>query len=259
MTAIRVGVQLHPHHNSFENYRRAWLELDEMGVDVLYDWDHFFPLYGDPNGIHWEGWTTMAAIGPLTKRAQISCMVLCMSYRNPAHLSQMAKTLDHALGGRFMLGLGAGWAERDYREYGYEFGTAGQRLKNLERGIEIIKDRWTKDEPKPVNGTIPILVGGGGEKVTLRITAQHADAWNGFGSPTEWGRKNQILTDWCNKLGRDPSQVERTCSIGSEDIDKADEYLKAGAQQIVCRLRPPHDWKEIEPLVAWRDRVRAES
>ncbi len=253
MARIKVGVQLHPQHCTFEQLRDVWLRLDAMGVDTIWNWDHFFPLYGDRNGPHWEGWTALAAIGAQTRYAQVGCLVLCMSYRNAAHLSQMAKTLDHATNGRLILGVGAGWAERDYREYGYEFGTAGQRLKNLERSLEIIKDRWQKDSPRPVRGTIPILVGGGGEKVTLRITAQHADLWNGFGDAQAWGRKNRILDEWCARVGRDPKQIERTAAIGLEGLDGLDRLVEVGATHIICRLRAPFDTAPIERLISWRD------
>jgi probable F420-dependent oxidoreductase len=258
MSQIRIGVQVQPQHATYANMRRTWAELDALGADIIFTWDHFFPLQGDPDGLHFESLALQAAMAEVTERAQIGALVMCNSYRNPQYLADALRTIDHISGGRLIAGLGAGWFERDYDEYGYEFGTAPGRLRALADALPVIRDRLGKLTPGPV-GELPILIGGGGEKVTLRITAQHADAWNGFGSPTEWGRKNQILTDWCNKLGRDPAQIERTCSIGSEDIGKADEYLKAGAQQIVCRLRPPHDWKEIEPLVAWRDRVRAGS
>jgi alkanesulfonate monooxygenase SsuD/methylene tetrahydromethanopterin reductase-like flavin-dependent oxidoreductase (luciferase family) len=109
MPAIKIGVQLHPQHASFDDFRRAWRRLDELGVDSLWTWDHFFPLYGNPNGPHFEGWTCLAVLGPRVTRATVGCLVLSMGYRNPALLSQMAKTLDHATGGRLILGLGAGW------------------------------------------------------------------------------------------------------------------------------------------------------
>ena len=254
MPRIKVGVQLHPQQTTYEEYRRVWLRLDEMGLDSIWNWDHFFPLYGTSNGPHFEGWTTLAALGPESRRAQVGCLVLSMSYRNPALLSAMAKTLDHATGGRLILGVGAGWFRRDYDEYGYDFGTAGERLKNLERGLEIIKERWAKDEPKPLRGTVPILIGGGGEKVTLRITARHADLWNGFGPADSWRRKNRILDDWCARVGRDPSTIERTASIGSEDLARLDGYVEAGASHLICRLGAPFDLAPIERLLAWRDR-----
>ena len=142
MPQIKVGVQIRPQHTAFADYERAWLRADALGADSIWTWDHFFPLSGDPNGPHFEGWTCLAVLGPRVQRATVGCLVLSMSYRNPALLSQMAKTLDHATGGRLILGLGAGWAERDYQEYGYPFGTAGDRLRNLERGLAIIREGW---------------------------------------------------------------------------------------------------------------------
>lgn len=258
MPQIKVGVQVKPQHTSYADYEQAWLAADALGVDSLWNWDHFFPLSGDPDGLHYEGWTTLAAIGPQIKRATVGCLVLCMSYRNPAHLSQMAKTLDHAMGGRLILGLGAGWAERDYREYGYEFGTAGDRLRNLERGLVIIKDRWAKDPPQPTNGaSVPILVGGGGEKVTLRITAQYADLWNGFGPPEKFGAKNTILDEWCAKVGRDPGAIERTVTVSDSDLDNLEPYLTAGATHLIYALGAPFDMAPVERLIAFRDKHNA--
>jgi alkanesulfonate monooxygenase SsuD/methylene tetrahydromethanopterin reductase-like flavin-dependent oxidoreductase (luciferase family) len=180
-----------------------------------------------------------------------------MSYRNPALMSNMSKTMDHITNGRFMLGMGAGWAKRDYDEYGYEFGTPGSRLKAMERGLEIIKDRWSKDPPKPVNGTIPILIGGAGEKVTLRIVAQHANAWHTGGEPESWARKSAILDDWCAKVGRDPATIERCCAARPEQFDQLDEYVKAGATQLVYGWDAPWDTTHLEQLLAWRDKTNA--
>jgi probable F420-dependent oxidoreductase len=253
---LKVGVDLPPQHTSMAEYRDAWLRADALGVDSIWNWDHFFPLSGDPDGAHFEAWTTLAALGAQTTRAAVGCLVLSMSYRNPALLSAMAKTLDHLTGGRLILGLGAGWFERDYAEYGYDFGTAGGRLKNLERGIEIIKARWAADEPKPVRGTIPILVGGGGEKVTLRIVAQHADLWNGGDTPEEFRHKSAVLDDWCRKVGRDPAAIERTVTVGKSNFDKIDDFVAAGATHLIHQVGrgAPWDFAALEQLLAWRDR-----
>ncbi len=257
MAKITIGVQVRPQHTTWDAYQRAWLRADELGVDILYNWDHFFPLFGDPDGPHFEAWTQLAALGPQTKRARIGCLVHCMSYRNPALFSNMAKTLDHVMNGRLVLGIGAGWCKRDYDEYGYEFGTPGDRLRNLERGLEIIRDRWTKDPPLPVNGTIPILIGGGGEKVTLRIAAIHADMWHAHGDPETWARKSGILDEWCAKVGRDPTAIERTCAARPEHFDMLDQYVSAGATHLIYGWDSPWDTKELEQLIAWRDGANA--
>lgn len=250
---FRVGVQLHPQHTTYREYKDAVIRMEGLGVDTIWDWDHFFPLYGPPEGPHFEGWTLLAAMAEMTTRATVGCLVTCNSYRNPALLSNMAKTVDHIAEGRFILGIGAGWFERDYREFGYEFGTAASRLRALEAALPIIKQRWARDNPPPVRGTIPILIGGGGERVTLRLTAQYADLWNGFGPVETFARKNRVLDDWCDRLGRERTAIERTVSIGAEELDHLDAYAAAGATHIILGLGHPFDGTPVERLVAWRD------
>jgi probable F420-dependent oxidoreductase len=190
----------------------------------------------------------------LTSRAKIGCLVTCNTYRNPALLSYMAKTVDHISQGRLILGLGSGWFERDYKEYGYDFGTVGSRLDALETNIPIIKERWGKDVPRPINGTIPILIGGGGEKKTLRITAKYADMWHGFGNRETIAHKMAVLDDWCKEVGRDPKEIERTAGTnGNHTNEVRDSLVQAGISHLILGMGVPWDFSEVEKLVRWRD------
>ena len=258
MTAMCIGVQLEPQHTTYASYAQAIRQVEALGVDSVWTWDHFFPLSGDPDGNHFEGWTLLTAMATLTERAQIGCLVTCNSYRNPALLTHMAKTVDHISGGRLILGIGAGWNERDYREYGYEFGTAAARLQHLGEALPAIKRRMSLEVPPPVRNPIPILVGGGGERVTLRLTAQYADLWNGFGPPASWQHKNEVLTEWCERLKRNPAEIERTATVSSDEIPgQLDAYARAGATHLLVGLGEPWNFGLLEQLVRWRDRLKA--
>jgi probable F420-dependent oxidoreductase len=249
MSRIRIGVQLHPQHTTYASFAEAVRRFDEMGVDTIWNWDHFFPLYGDPQGPHFEGWTLLSAMAAITTRAEVGCLVTCNSYRNPALLSNMAKTVDHISGGRLILGLGAGWFERDYSEYGYEFGTGPDRLRALRAAIPVIKQRWEVDVPKPTR-PIPILIGGGGERVTLKITAEHAQIWHGFGPVETFTHKNGVLNEWCKELGRNPAEIER--SVSPRQGEELDAYVEAGATHLIFGMGEPWDYKKIEEALAWR-------
>jgi probable F420-dependent oxidoreductase len=252
---IRVGVQLHPQHTSYQDYAEAVRHAEKLGVDSIWNWDHFFPLYGDPQGNHFEGWTLLTAMATLTTRAQIGCLVTCNTYRNPALLSDMAKTLDHISGGRLILGMGAGWFERDYTEYGYDFGTAGSRLAALEASLPIIKEHWEVDVPKPLRGKVPILIGGGGEKKTLRLTAKYADMWHGFGDADAIAHKIEVLHDWCAKEGRNPKEIEISGNTNKDDSDETrDALLKTGVTHLILGMGAPWDFAAVEKLVSWRDK-----
>lgn len=250
MTIPRLAVQLHPRATSVAELLAAARHADEIGVDSIWTWDHFYPLYGDPEAAHFECYTLLAAIAAQTTTARIGALVTCNTYRNPNLLADMSRTIDHISGGRFVLGIGSGWFERDYTEYGYEFGTAPGRLALLKQALPVIIDRLGKLTPGPVNAKLPILIGGSGEKVTLKLVAQFADAFNTFGPPENFAHKNQVVTNWCNELGRDPKEVERTVAIGPEDLDKLEAYAEAGADVAIVMLGNPYDLDSIEKKLA---------
>ena len=251
---LRVGVQLHPQHTTYQSFASAVRRAEDMGVDSIWNWDHFFPLYGNAEGSHFEGWTLLTAMATLTQRAEIGCLVTCNTYRNPALLSNMAKTIDHISNGRLILGIGAGWFERDFSEFGYDFGSAGSRLDALEESLQIIRSRWDVDEPKPLRNPIPILIGGGGEKKTLRITAQHADMWHGFGNPETYHHKIKVLNEWCAGIGRNPQEIEHTAEAPKgADATQLDAYVKAGATHFILEMGEPWDFTTVAKLVQWRN------
>jgi probable F420-dependent oxidoreductase len=254
---IRIGVQLQPQHADYAEIRRAVAAAEEAGVDIVFNWDHFFPLYGEPDGKHFECWTMLGAWAEATSRVEIGALVTCNTYRNPELLADMARTVDHISDGRLILGLGAGWFERDYTEYGYEFGTAGSRLAELERALPRIESRWAKLNPAPTR-KIPVLIGGGGEKKTLRYTARHADIWHGFGAPEELAHKHGILDDWCATEGRDPALIERSGGASGSPEEQGEALLAAGTTLITIGLGgPSYDLGRLTDWLAWRDEKNA--
>jgi len=245
---FKVGVQLHPQATTTADLRAAWQEADRLKVDSIWVWDHFFPLYADPDAAHFECYALLAAMAVDTSHAHIGALVTCNSYRNPNLLADMARTIDHLSEGRFVLGIGAGWFQRDYDEYGYEFGTAPTRLRDLGDALPRIMERLDLLTPPP-RGACPILVGGSGPKVTLRLTAEHADAWNSFGPPDRYAENNRTLDTWCDKFGRNPRQIERTVGIQATEIDDWESYLDAGAEHLIVMAGHPFDMAPVRRLL----------
>jgi len=251
---IKVSAQIQPQHGTWEHMRQAWIDADQLGVDAVFNWDHFYPLRGEPDGLHFECWSLLAAMGEVTEQAMIGALVTCNSYRNPNLLADIARTVDHISGGRLILGIGSGWAERDYLNYGYEFGTAASRLKDLDRDLPIIRDRFEKLNPGAVNGKIPILIGGGGEKVTLRIVARHADVWHSHGDVETMARKSAILDEWCAKVDRNPAEIERSTGVNADTLHLPEEHVKHGVTHFTIGISgPDYDFGPLKELLQWRD------
>ena len=251
---IRIGVQLQPQHADYTQIRDAVRRAEDLGVDVLFNWDHFFPLSGDPDGKHFECWTMLGAWAEQTSHVQIGALVTCNSYRNPELLADMARTVDHISGGRLILGIGAGWFEKDYDQFGYEFGTAGSRIADLAQAMPRIRARWAASNPTPTR-EIPVMIGGGGERKTLRVVAEHADVWHSFGDVDTLVRKSAILDEHGADVGRDTgSLVERSVGVGSSPREVADDLVAAGATLFTIGTSgPDYDLSLAAEWVAWRD------
>jgi probable F420-dependent oxidoreductase len=254
---IRIGVQIHPQHADYRQIRAAVAACEESGADVVFNWDHFFPLYGEADGQHFECWTMLAAWAEATSRVEIGALVTCNSYRNPELLADMARTVDHISDGRLILGIGAGWFERDYDEYGYDFGTAGGRLAALGEALPRITSRWAKLNPAPTRD-IPILIGGGGERKTLKLTAQYATIWHGFGDAATHAHKKEVLDGWCGEVGREPESIERSAGVSDAPDQVADAFRAAGVTLFTIGINgPDYDLGLAKEWIAYRDAVNA--
>jgi probable F420-dependent oxidoreductase len=261
---IGIAAQLHPQHGSWPDLRAAALRAEELGYDIVYTWDHFFPLYGDPDGPHLECWSLLAALAEATSRVEIGPLVTCNSYRNPQLLADIVRTVDHISGGRVINGIGAGWFERDYREYGFEFGTRGSRLAALETAIPVILDRLGRLNPPAVR-RVPLLIAGVGERRTLRLVARYADGWHAMfpERPEELEPKIAALRGWCDEIGRDPTEIEWGVGVEPDDLERflaqdGATLVEMGFSQFTLGFNGP-GWAVDGgvPFLRWRDERNA--
>ena len=254
---VRIGLQVQPQHAEYADIRRTVAAAEEIGVDVAFNWDHFYPLSGEPEGLHFECWTMLAAWAEATERIEFGALVTCNSYRNPDLLADMARTVDHISEGRLILGIGSGWFEKDYDEYGYEFGTAGGRLDELGKALPRIEKRLGVLNPPPKRH-VPVLIGGGGEKKTLRLVARHADIWHGFGDPEVVERKVAVLDEWCATEGRDPAEIERSTGVEGSPEKTGQRLYDLGVRMFTVGLTGPgYDLAQLDDWLAFRDDLNA--
>lgn len=252
---VRIGVQIQPQRCTYAEIRRAAASFEDIGADLLMNWDHFFSQYGSDDGMHYECWTTLAAWAEATSRIELGPLVSCVAYRNPDLLADMARTIDHISEGRMILGLGAGWSEKDFLEYGYTFGTAGSRLDALAASLPRIKNRLLKLNPRPYRNRLPIMIGGNGPRRTLRIAAAHADIWHGFGDAAKLDGLHRILDRWCAEAGRDPGEIERSTRVFRKTPDEVGPGLaEVGTRLFILVAQgPKFDTGPVRDWLAFRD------
>jgi alkanesulfonate monooxygenase SsuD/methylene tetrahydromethanopterin reductase-like flavin-dependent oxidoreductase (luciferase family) len=240
---IRIGFQVWGQSVSWPDLMAAGERVERLGFDSLFANDHLMPILGDEHGpvvgSHgpvYEGWMTLGAWAARTSRVPLGMMVCGVGYRNVGLTVKMATALDHASGGRAMLGLGAGWHEPEHRAFGYDVLSLGDRISRLDEASRLARcaldggsvnqdGRWVsghelRNDPPPVQARMPLLVGGSGERRTLRIVARDADIWNGEGDPETYAHKNGVLDAHCAEIGRDPATIRRTVGVSPVCIRK---------------------------------------
>ncbi len=229
--AFTLGVHVGQQNSSMDDLRALWRRFDAAGLDWLSAWDHLYeapPAGGETP--HFEAVATLAAMAAETSRIRLGCLMFCVPYRNPALLAKAAVAIDHISGGRFEIGVGAGWHEPEFVAHGYEFGTWGERFQMLEEGLEILQGMFTQERtsfsgrhyqvddvtcvPGPVRGRLPIWIGGRGPKRTPSIAARYADGYNTpYVSPEVYRSLSEGIDRACEEIGRDPATIERTVNL----------------------------------------------
>lgn len=292
---VRFGVHTGLQNTSIAELRTLWRRIEDLDFDWISIWDHFYAAdaTGDPHCL--EAVASHAALAASTERVTCGSLVYSAGYRHPAVLANAMATLDQIADGRVVLGLGGGWMQGEYDAYGIPYGTAGERLRRLEESIRCVRGLLTEEhtsftgefftltdamcEPKPVQSRLPIWVGGGGERVTLRITARYADGWNvPFIAPDAWARKAAVLAAHCEDAGRNPAEITKTVNVGmafteeelrrqfgriadhvrpgvlsgsvGEMVDKVGAYVEAGAEYVILAMRAPFDRDGLERFAA---------
>ena len=280
---VHAGLQ----HTTADELRGVWRTIEDLGFGWISIWDHFYGATGKPDDAAClEAVAMHAALACSTSRVQVGSLVYSIGYRHPAVLAKAITAIDQLSGGRAHMGIGAGWAQVEYQAYGIPFPDVKTRMDQLEEGIQCLRGllhdevttfegNWfslheARNEPRPIQAKLPIWVGGGGEKRTLKIAARHADGWNvPFVSPEAFAHKNQVLDQHCADVGRDPAAISRAVNLGlafteeslqaqfgalsayvrpgvlsgsdTEIVERIGQYVEAGADQVNIALRAPFD------------------
>jgi F420-dependent oxidoreductase-like protein len=266
---VSFGIKTAPQHTTYEAMLRVWREADLEPV-FTHAWlfDHFVPLSGDQNGPCLEGWTLLSAFAAQTERLRVGVMVTGNTYRHPAVLANMGATVDIISGGRLDFGIGAGWNELEHTAYGIPLYAPAERIHRLAEACEVIRLLWVEPianfageyyqlkearcEPKPVQKPHPpFVIGGSGERLTLRVVAQFATVWNFAGGPVEeFSRLSGVLDQHCAAVGRDPSTISRSVQVPIDPLHLDDtrgllgRFMEAGANHLILNLGNPRQYQE---------------
>jgi alkanesulfonate monooxygenase SsuD/methylene tetrahydromethanopterin reductase-like flavin-dependent oxidoreductase (luciferase family) len=253
---VRLGVLLWSQATDWPRFEEAARRVDELGYDHLWAWDHLYAIFGDPYQPIFEGWLSLAAWAKVTSRVRLGLLVGANTFRNPGLVAKEATTLDHLSDGRAILGIGGAWFGLEHRAHGLEFGSGfGERLDWLDESVAAMRglldgERVTSQPggryvfedlillPPPIQRRMPIMIGGSGERKTLRTVARYADMWNAMGSLELLGRKDEVLRRHCDEVGRDPGEIERT--VGCKPIIRDSEQAARRAWEAMMeRNRTP--------------------
>lgn len=260
MTDLRLGIILRSQSTDWPALLDAARRVDRLGYDHLWTWDHLYAICGDPYQSVFEGYSVLAAWAMATERIRLGLLVGANTFRNPGLVAKSVATIDHISGGRAIAGLGGAWFDLEHEAHGIDFGSGfGQRLDWLDESVAAVRrlldgetvtsepgGRYAFDRavhhPAPVQRHLPIMIGGGGEKKTLRTVARYADLWNYWGTPDELARKDGVLRAHCADVGRDPSLIERTVGCTMVIRDDPAEGSRVWAEQMEHNRTAREDW-----------------
>ena len=286
--SLKIGIHTGPQDLSMDDLLRVWRRADEAGFHWASVWDHFYanPIQQRENPC-FEGVASMAALAATTQNLRVGCLVFCVLFRSPGTLAKAAVTIDHLSGGRAEIGVGAGWFEEEFRDFGYGFPPLGRRLDQLEEALQILLSLWREPVtnfkgqyyelkgavcgPKPLNPKMRLWVGGRGERRTPRMAARYADGYNlPYLPPEGVVSRLETLTAECESLGRDPAEVETSVNVGfylsgeeppphiapgslqgsmQQAVDRIGEYADSGIDGLNIAFRPPIDFEAFEAFI----------
>jgi alkanesulfonate monooxygenase SsuD/methylene tetrahydromethanopterin reductase-like flavin-dependent oxidoreductase (luciferase family) len=280
---VKLGVLLWNQATGWAEYEDAARRVDQLGYDHLWAWDHLYAIFGDPYQPIFEGWMTLAAWAKATTRVRLGLLVGANTFRNPGLVAKLATTLDHVSDGRAILGIGGAWFELEHVAHGIDFGTGfGQRLDWLDESAAAMRTLFDGGEvssepgahyrfdkltllPRPVQARLPIMIGGSGERKTLRTVAKYADMWNAMGSVELLRHKDEVLRAHCDAVGRDPASIERTVGCKPVIRNTEGEARRAWEAQMAHNRTPMADvadddtfWVGTPQRVAEQMRARTE-